>query len=226
MHTIELRNISKVIKNNIVLSNINYKFESGKVYGLKGRNGSGKSMLLRTISGLIRPTSGSVIIDGKELHKEIESPGNIGIVVENAGLYPDFTGFYNLKYLAGIMGQISDDEIINAIKRVELDLYDKKIVKKYSLGMKQKIVIAQAIMEKPDFLLLDEPTNALDESGVKLLREIVQEEATRGALVIIASHNQEDIELLCDKVIIMADGKISDEYVNSREMNLCSEETQ
>lgn len=215
MHKIELKNISKVIKNNTVLDDINFKFENGKIYGLKGRNGSGKSMLLRMISGLIRPTSGSVIIDGKELHKEIQSLGNIGIVLENAGLYPDFTGYHNLKYLASIKGQISDDEILNAIKRVGLDPYDKKTVKKYSLGMKQKIVIAQAIMEKPDFLLLDEPTNALDEKGVKLLREIVQEEAARGALVIIASHNEEDINLLCDRVIVMSDGKITNEQVNS-----------
>ena len=215
MNTIELRGVSKVIKNNVVLDNINMKFENNKIYGLKGRNGSGKSMLLKMISGLIYPTEGSVIINGKELHKEIESPGNLGIVIENAGLYPDLTGFDNLKYLASIKGNTSNDDIRKAIERVGLDPHDKKIIKKYSLGMKQKIVIAQAIMEKPDFLLLDEPTNALDEKGIELLRQIVKEEFARGALVLIASHNEEDLKLLCDKVIVMSEGKINGEYINS-----------
>ncbi len=214
MNTIELKGVSKVIKKNVVLDNIDIKFESDKVYGLKGRNGSGKSMLLRLISGLVYPTGGSVLINGKVLHKEIESPGNIGIVIENAGLYPDLTGFDNLKYLASIKGQVSEEGIRRAIERVGLDPYDKKILKKYSLGMKQKIVIAQAIMEKPDFLLLDEPTNALDEKGIELLRQIVKEEFARGALVLIASHNEEDLKLLCDKVIVMSEGKISGEYIN------------
>ncbi len=214
MNTIELKGVSKVIKKNVVLDNIDIKFESDKVYGLKGRNGSGKSMLLRLISGLVYPTEGSVLINGKVLHKEIESPGNIGIVIENAGLYPDLTGFDNLKYLASIKGQVSEEGIRRAIERVGLDPYDKKILKKYSLGMKQKIVIAQAIMEKPDFLLLDEPTNALDEKGIELLRQIVKEEFARGALVLIASHNEEDLKLLCDKVIVMSEGKISGEYIN------------
>lgn len=215
MNTIELRGVSKVIKNNVVLDNINMKFENNKIYGLKGRNGSGKSMLLKMISGLIYPTEGSVIINGKELHKEIESPGNLGIVIENAGLYPDLTGFDNLKYLASIKGNTSNDDIRKAIERVGLDPHDKKIIKKYSLGMKQKIVIVQAIMEKPDFLLLDEPTNALDEKGIELLRQIVKEEFARGALVLIASHNEEDLKLLCDKVIVMSEGKINGEYINS-----------
>lgn len=209
MNKIELKNIEKRIKNNLVLDDISIVLESGKIYGFVGINGSGKSMLFRLIAGLIRPTKGSILINNKELYKEIKHIENVGIVLENKNLIMDLTGKENLQYLAKINRKINDDQIDYSIKRVGLDPSDKKIIKKYSLGMKQKIVIAQAIMEKPDYLLLDEPTNALDEKSVEMIRNIILEEKQRGAMVLIASHNREDIECLCDEVFTVEEGKVS-----------------
>lgn len=209
MHTIEVINGSKEIKGAKVLNDIKLKLQGGRIYGFVGRNGSGKSMLFRMLAGLIYPTKGTIIIDGKELYKEINRVERVGVVIENTGLYQDLTGAENLIYLAKINDEIGKDEIRESMERVGLDFFDKRILKKYSLGMKQKIVIAQAIMEKPDFLFLDEPTNALDEQGIQLLRKIVMEEAARGAIVLVASHNKTDIELLCDTVYLMEEGKLS-----------------
>jgi len=158
------------------------------------------------MAGLVRPSSGEIAYDGRVLYRDIQMPPNMGIVIENMGLYPEFTGFDNLKYLAGIRKVISDEEIRKAIGRVGLDPYDKRKIKKYSLGMRQRIILAQAFMEEPDILLLDEPTNALDEEGVELVRRILKEEAGKGVLVMIASHNKEDIDCLCDKVYHMSKG--------------------
>lgn len=208
LHTITINNLSKTINGTEVLNNINLTVKSGCLYGFVGKNGSGKSMLFRALSGLIRPTSGKILIDGKELHKDIKTVGRLGIIIENAGLYPEFTGYKNLQLLAKVNKIARNEEIIEAITRVGLDPHDKRTVKKYSLGMRQRIVIAQAIMEKPDFLFLDEPTNALDESGVELVHNIIKEEVKRGALVLLSSHSKEDIENLCDKKYIMAGGKL------------------
>lgn len=199
-------NISKKIGNKDILKNINLHLESGNVYGFVGRNGSGKTMLFRALSGLINISSGRILLDDKELHKDMRVLDNVGIVIENAGLYPELTGFANLKLLAKLKNKIDDEQIKTAIRRVGLQPEDKRTFKKYSLGMKQRIVIAQAIMEQPDILMLDEPTNALDEEGVELIRQIINEEKERGAMVLIASHNKEDIELLTDKVFLMNDG--------------------
>lgn len=201
---ITINSLSKVIKKNMVLNNINLTMESGKIYGFVGKNGSGKTMLFRAIAGLIKPTEGSVLIDEKEINNNL----NIGIVIENIGLYPELTGFINLKLLASINKRVSDDKIRESIIRVGLDPEDKRVVKKYSLGMKQRIVLAQAIMEEPDILLLDEPTNALDESGINMIRKIIAEEADRGAIVALASHNREDIELLCTEKYYLSAGKL------------------
>lgn len=209
MHTITLQNVQKEIKNSFVLQDINLTLQSGKVYGFVGRNGSGKSMLFRILSGLIRPTNGTIAIDEKELYKETSYIGDIGLVIENARLYDDLTGLDNLRFLAKLKNKITDHEIKNAIERVGLDPADSRTLKKYSLGMKQRITIAQAIMEKPDYIFLDEPTNALDEKGIEQLYQIVKEEVSRGALICIASHNKTDIDLLCETVYHMADGKIS-----------------
>ena len=168
-------------------------------------------MLFRALSGLITISSGRILLDDKELHKDIRVLDNIGIVIENAGLYPELTGFENLKLLAKINGKIDNQQIKETIKRVGLNPEDKRTFKKYSLGMKQRIVIAQAIMEKPDILMLDEPTNALDEEGVELIRQIIKEEKERGAMVLIASHNREDIEILTDKVFIINGGVLKEE---------------
>ena len=201
-------NIVKTIKKRTILDNICLNLESGNIYGLVGRNGCGKTMLFRALSGLMHIDSGRITIDGKVLHKDINVPPSIGLIIENAGLYNEFSGFKNLKLLADINKIISDTEITKAISDVGLDPNDKRPVKKYSLGMKQRLIIAQAIMESPDIIMLDEPTNALDERGVKLIRDIILREKERGALVLIASHNKEDIEILADRVYYMDGGKI------------------
>lgn len=205
-----VNNVSKQIRNRTILSNINLHLTSGMIYGFVGPNGSGKTMLFRAISGLMKPSSGEVWLDGKLLHRDMRVLPNLGIVIENAGLYPELSGFNNLKLLAKLNGKIDDNDIRETIKKVGLDPNDRRPFRKYSLGMKQRIVLAQAIMEKPDILMLDEPTNALDEDGIRDIRNIILEEKSRGALVLIASHNKEDIELLVDKVFMVKNGFVSE----------------
>lgn len=200
--------VEKKIKGNTILSEVNLELESGHVYGFIGVNGSGKTMLFRAISGLMDISGGEVVWNGKRLHKDMKVLPNMGIIIENAELYPELTGLENLKLLAKLNNKITEDEIRESIKRVGLDPDDKRIFKKYSLGMRQRIIIAQAIMEKPDILLLDEPTNALDEEAVATIRKIILEEKQRGALVLIASHNKEDIRLLADEVYYVKQGKV------------------
>lgn len=207
MSEIIIENLSKTIKNNKILDNVNLTFESGHVYGLVGRNGSGKTMLLRSICGLIFPDSGKVIIDGKQLHKDISFPESCGIIIENTDLLPNFSAFDNLKMLSEIKNTANDNMIKSAIKSVGLDPDSKKKVKTFSLGMKQRLSIAQALFEDPDILLLDEPTNALDEDGVNDVRRILLEQKKKNKLIIIASHNKEDISLLSDTVISVSNGR-------------------
>lgn len=207
MSEIIIENLSKTIKNNKILDNVNLTFESGHVYGLVGRNGSGKTMLLRAICGLIFPDSGKVIIDGKQLHKDISFPESCGIIIENTDLLPNFSAFDNLKMLSEIKNTANDNMIKSAIKSVGLDPDSKKKVKTFSLVMKQRLSIAQALFEDPDILLLDEPTNALDEDGVNDVRRILLEQKKKNKLIIIASHNKEDISLLSDTVISVSNGR-------------------
>ena len=207
MSEIIIENLSKTIKNNKILDNVNLTFESGHGYGLVGRNGSGKTMLLRAICGLIFPDSGKVIIDGKQLHKDISFPESCGIIIENTDLLPNFSAFDNLKMLSEIKNTANDNMIKSAIKSVGLDPDSKKKVKTFSLGMKQRLSIAQALFEDPDILLLDEPTNALDEDGVNDVRRILLEQKKKNKLIIIASHNKEDISLLSDTVISVSNGR-------------------
>lgn len=207
MSEIIIENLSKTIKNNKILDNVNLTFESGHVYGLVGRNGSGKTMLLRAICGLIFPDSGKVIIDGKQLHKDISFPESCGIIIENTDLLPNFSAFDNLKMLSEIKNTANDNMIKSAIKSVGLDPDSKKKVKTFSLGMKQRLSIAQALFEDPDILLLDEPTNALDEDGVNDVRRILLEQKKKNKLIIIASHNKEDISLLSNTVISVSNGR-------------------
>lgn len=207
MSEIIIENLSKTIKNNKILDNVNLTFESGHVYGLVGRNGSGKTMLLSAICGLIFPDSGKVIIDGKQLHKDISFPESCGIIIENTDLLPNFSAFDNLKMLSEIKNTANDNMIKSAIKSVGLDPDSKKKVKTFSLGMKQRLSIAQALFEDPDILLLDEPTNALDEDGVNDVRRILLEQKKKNKLIIIASHNKEDISLLSDTVISVSNGR-------------------
>ena len=163
MNKIQVKNLSKEIKGKYILNNINLSFERGKIYGLYGRNGSGKTMLLRALAGLLIPTEGEIDMDGKILHKDMDFPENVGIIIENTSLLPQFDGFTNLKQLGKIRNVATDEDIDNALDTVGLKGENKK-VKAYSLGMRQRLSIAQAIFEKPELLLLDEPTNALDEN--------------------------------------------------------------
>lgn len=205
---LEVRNVSKQINGNVILDDINLKLFQGKIYGIVGKNGSGKTMLFRVIAGLMKVNSGEVLYNGEDLFQKTKNPPVIGITIENMGMYPEFTGFRNLKFLASIRKLITDEDIRNSIVRVGLDPDDKRPIKKYSLGMRQRITLAQAFMEKPEILLLDEPTNGLDESGVELVRGILKEEAKRGAIVFLSSHNKEDIECLCDEIYRINCGRL------------------
>ncbi len=200
--------IQKQIKGKVILSDVNLRLKGGKIYGFAGRNGSGKTMLFRALSGLMRIDSGSITLDGKILHKDFSVLPSLGILLENAGLYPDLTGVGNLLYLANLTKRIGREEVTEAISRVGLDPADKRVYKKYSLGMKQRLAIAQAIMEKPDVIMLDEPTNSLDEAGVEEIRKVILEEKKRGALILVASHNREDIRILADELYRVEEGRV------------------
>ena len=209
MATVILENVTKVLKGRTVLSDVSFSLEAGQAYGFYGPNGSGKSMLFRAVAGLIHPTSGKVTVFGREIGKDVSFPENMGLIIESVGFWPYYTGYENLKMLASIRNQISDEEIKEAIREVGLDPADKRTYGKYSLGMKQRLGIAQAIMEKPNLLLLDEPTNALDEGGVELFNRIIRGEIERKVTVLISSHNKEELESLCGCIFRMNNGKIS-----------------
>lgn len=206
---VRLEDYCKSFKSAEVLKNINLTLESGKVIGLKGKNGSGKTMLMRAISGLILPTSGKVYINDKELGRHISFPPSIGILIENPSFISNYTGFKNLKILASIQNRISDDEIRDAIRKVGLDPDDKSTFKKYSLGMKQRLGIAAAIMERPDIVILDEPINALDEAGAGLIKGLLDELKANGSLIIIACHDTEELNYLSDEIYEIYDGEIT-----------------
>lgn len=205
---IQLQNVTKRIKENTVLDNVSYTFKSGFVYGLYGQNGSGKTMLLRAISGLINLDSGSIFIDGEKLHDKIEFPPETGIVIENMELLPECSAKRNLQMLAKIKNIADEKDIIFSLERVGLDPDSDKKVKKFSLGMKQRLNIAQAIFENQKIILLDEPTNALDEDAVQLIYKIIREEKSRGATIIVATHHKEDLKEVCDVILKIAEGKI------------------
>ena len=200
--------VTKVIKGKTVLSHINLSLNSGYVYGFVGPNASGKTMLFRVLSGLISATTGIVSLNGKILKKAFPVLPDLGILLENVSLYPEMTGYENLDYLAKFNHKIDKAGIIEALQRVGLDPADKRKYGKYSLGMKQRLAIAQAVMERPGILMLDEPTNALDQDSVKVIRGLIKSEKDRGAIVLLASHNKEDIQLLCDHTFTMDGGAI------------------
>ena len=211
---IQLQNVTKRIKENTVLDNVSDTFKSGVVYGLYGQNGSGKTMLLRAISGLINLDSGSIFIDGEKLHDKIEFPPETGIVIENMELLPECSAKRNLQMLAKIKNIADEKDIIFSLERVGLDPDSDKKVKKFSLGMKQRLNIAQAIFENQKIILLDEPTNALDEDAVQLIYKIIREEKSRGATIIVATHHKEDLKEVCDVILKIAGGKIVEENEN------------
>lgn len=211
---IQLQNVTKRIKENTVLDDVSYTFKSGFVYGLYGQNGSGKTMLLRAISGLINLDSGSIFIDGEKLHDKIEFPPETGIVIENMELLPECSAKRNLQMLAKIKNIADEKDIRFSLERVGLDPDSDKKVKKFSLGMKQRLNIAQAIFENQKIILLDEPTNALDEEAVQLIYKIIREEKSRGATIIVATHHKEDLKEVCDVILKIAEGKIVEENEN------------
>jgi len=203
--------VTKTIKGKAILSNVTLTLESGMIYGFVGPNGSGKTMLFRALSGLMSVTSGTVLLDDKVLKKDFDVLPNLGILLENVSLYPSLTGYENLEYLAKFQQKIGKPEIEIALRRVGLDPKDSRKYGKYSLGMKQRLAIAQAVMEKPDIIMLDEPTNSLDLESVTSVRQLIREEKERGALILLASHNPDDIQSLADKVYSIRDGVVHEE---------------
>ena len=208
MMNIKISHVSKIIKNNPVIKDISMELQSGTVYGFKGINGSGKTMLMRLISGLIRPSQGEISMNGKILGKDISFPNSIGVFLENPAFLDAYSGFNNLKLLASIKSVASDEDIRNTLLRVGLDPDSNKKYKKYSLGMKQRLGIAAAIMEKPEIVILDEPTNSLDEDGVDLVKHIVRNEKERGALVIVSCHDEEILKGMSDEVFLLEQGRL------------------
>lgn len=205
---IVIENYTKILSNTNVLDNVNLVLESGKIYGFVGKNGSGKTMLMRAICGLIIPNEGGVYIDGQLVGADISFPKSVGAHIENPGFISNYTGYKNLKYLASIKNRITDENIFEVLKSVGLNPLDKKAFRKYSLGMKQKLSIAAAIMEKPDLLILDEPYNSLDEETVDIVREIIINYKSCDKLIILACHDKEEIDNLCDEIIYISNGKV------------------
>src|SRR5699024_539701 len=203
---IQIENVTKKFGEAVVLDEINMELQPGNIYGLVGRNGSGKTMLMKCICGFVLPTSGTIHVNGKIVGKEIDIPDDIGIIIENPGFLPNYSGFKNLQLLAMIRNKIGKAQIKEAIRRVGLDPESKKHVGKYSLGMRQRLGLAQALMEDPSILLLDETMNGLDNEGVEEIRKLILDLKQNGKLIIIASHTREDINLLCDKVFYMDHG--------------------
>ncbi len=209
MSIISVSNVTKKFRENTVLDNVFLEIEKGTVTGLVGRNGSGKTILMKCILGLVSPTSGIITVRDKRVGKDIDIPENVGVIIETPGFLPNFSGYNNLMQLAKIRRKIGKAEVRAAIQRVGLDPDDKKHVGKYSLGMRQRLGLAQAIMEDPDILILDEPMNGLDKEGVKDMRQYLLDLKAQGKTILIASHSAEDIDVLCDTVCEMDKGKLT-----------------
>ncbi len=209
MNAITVKNLTKKFKEAVVLDNINVDFELGKVHGLIGRNGSGKTMLMKCICGIVPYKIGEIRVNDKIIGKDVDIPANVGVIIETPGFLPNYSGFNNLKFLAKIKNKIGKDEIRKAISSVGLNPDDKKHVGKYSLGMRQRLGLAQAIMENPDLLILDEPMNGLDKDGVKDMRQYLLDLKEQGKTILIASHSAEDIDVLCDTVCEMDKGVLT-----------------
>lgn len=205
---LQIEDYTKIINKETILDNINIKMDKGIVYGFKGKNASGKTMLMRAVCGLIKSTKGEVIIDGEIIGKDRSFPRSVGALIENPGFIANYSGFNNLKTIAAIKQKIGDDRIKEVLTEVGLNPDDKKKFKKYSLGMKQKLGIAAAIMEDPEIIILDEPTNALDESSVTSLHNIIQKHKQQGALIIVSSHDSEELGFLADEIFEIESGKI------------------
>lgn len=206
---VRVENLRKTFQEEEVLKGISCEFEEGNTYAVIGNNGSGKSVFFKCICGFLTATEGKIIVDGKQIGKDVDFPESIGLIIERPGFMPQMSGFRNLKLLAGIRGQISEGQIKEVIKRVGLDPESKKAVAKYSMGMKQRLGIAQAIMEDPKLLILDEPFNGLDKGGVEEIRSLLKEMKKAGKTILLTSHNSEDIVQLADHVWEMDAGRMS-----------------
>ena len=205
---ISIEHVTKKIKDATVLKDICLEMKGGTVYGLQGKNGSGKTMLMRAISGLIRPTSGRIVINGEQLHKNISIPRSIGLLLENPSLLPEYDASQNLKLLAKMQGGVPEEEIRQLIRDVGLEDAGHKKVEKYSLGMKQRIGIAAAILGSPDIILLDEPINAIDGEGVEEIRSLILSLKNEKRIIIVACHDKEEMNLLADEIVHLRDGRI------------------
>ena len=205
---ISIEHVTKKIKDATVLKDICLEMKGGTVYGLQGKNGSGKTMLMRAISGLIRPTSGRIVINGEQLHKNISIPRSIGLLLENPSLLPEYDASQNLKLLAKMQGGVPEEEIRQLIRDVGLDDAGHKKGEKYSLGMKQRLGIAAAILGSPDIILLDEPINAIDGEGVEEIRSLILSLKNEKRIIIVACHDKEEMNLLADEIVHLRDGRI------------------
>ena len=205
---IQIKNVSLTINKTVILKSVCASFERGKIHGLIGRNGSGKTMLMKCICGFIKPSQGEIFVDGERIGKDCDFPKNTGIIIETPGFIPYYSGYKNLKLLAGLNNKIGKQEVREAMEKVGLDPDLKRHVKKYSLGMRQRLGLAQAIMEDPELLILDEPMNGLDKDGVKDMREYLLALKMQGKTIIIASHSAENIDILCDTVSEMDKGRL------------------
>lgn len=205
---IKIENYSKKIKDTVVLENINMVLNDGMIYGIQGENGSGKTMLMRGICGLIKGSEGCITIDGKVIGKDISFPEDIGVLIENPSFIPKYTGYKNLKLVADIQGKVDKEEIIKTLQKVGLKPNDKRTYKKYSLGMKQRLGIACAIMGTPKLIILDEPFNGLDEKGVLQIRDVIKGLKQKNCIVIVACHDKEQLEYLSDKIYVIKEGKL------------------
>ena len=203
---IEVQNVVKRFRDQVVLKNVSISFEKGKIHGIVGRNGSGKTVLFKCICGLMHPEEGVILVNGKRVGRDVDMPEDIGAIIEAPGFLPNYSGYKNLRFLANIRRKIGKEEILNVLKTVGLDPESRKHVGKYSLGMRQRLGIAQAIMEDPEILILDEPMNGLDNAGVQDIRALLLELKAQGKTILLASHNHEDIAALCDTVHEMDGG--------------------
>ena len=206
---IRIENVTKKFGSYAALDGISLSFEKGKIHGMIGRNGSGKTVLFKCICGFLRVDDGAVLVDGKQIGKEIVAPESIGAIIETPGFLPGYSARQNLQFLAGIRRKIGKEEIDEAIRKVGLDPEAKKHVGKYSLGMRQRLGIAQTIMEEPSLLILDEPMNGLDNQGVQEMRQLFLKLKEEGKTILLASHNREDIAALCDTTVEIDRGKIT-----------------
>lgn len=203
---VSVQNVSRDFGQERVLHNVSRDFEAGKIHGIVGNNGSGKTVLMKCICGFLIPTEGRIIVNGKHIGVDVDFPQDLGLIIETPGFLPNLSGLKNLEILASLNRKIGLSEVAGAIRRVGLDPLMKKPVSKYSLGMRQRLGIAQAIMENPTLLILDEPLNGLDKHGVKEMRTLIRGLRDEGKTILLASHNQGDIDELCDTVCEMDAG--------------------